>query len=231
MTSRLPKAIPLFLPAPCIPALAKRQGRPGAAASGHAAARTAWRAAAGLQTANAPQPFHPSTPGLFASHLTMLALRLSAPAGQAVRASSARASCVARTGGFAAPARSLTAQPASRRARLASTVVAASAAASAAVGNATAELSDAFTRLAGVKPYLVSSQQPVELTGLWGADERAVVFFARHMVRVEGSSGWMGSGLGEHHRRVLHTGRAAPPCPPPPTGLTVLLGAGQMSRA
>lgn len=48
-------------------------------------------------------------------------------------------------------------------------------------GNATAELADAFQRLQGITVQRVSDQQSVEITSLWGADERAVLAFGRHM--------------------------------------------------
>lgn len=146
----------------------------------------------------------------------MLGLRLSGclPTGQAARASARACSRWPALCGFVAPARSsLAAQPATHRARLATAASASAGAAAPAAGNATDSLADAYTRLAGVKPYLVSTQQPVELTGLWGADERAVVFFARHMVR----RCWC--GLGEESWSGDEQGGAvrAPSAPPPRT--------------
>lgn len=94
--------------------------------------------------------------------------------------------------------------PATRRVHSAPLVTAAaggsggSVTAAPAAGNATESLADAFTRLEGVKPVLVSTQQPVELVSLWGADERAVVFFARHFVSA-GRLGWDGCNLPEGH--------------------------------
>ena len=115
----------------------------------------------------------------------MLGLRLSAALASAPAArAAARASRVPSPRCFVAVARSAVPKPAERRAlATAASAGSSGAAAAPAAGNATESLADAYTRLAGVKPYLVSTQQPVELTGLWGADERAVVFFARHMVR------------------------------------------------
>ena len=119
----------------------------------------------------------------------MLGLRLSAAlaAGQAAK-------CVPRPS-RAASASLHPSATANRRLNTAAPVKAAaggSAAAPAAAGNATESLADAHARLAGVQPYLVSTQQPVELVSLWGDDERAVVFFARHFV----SAGGLGPGLG-----------------------------------
>ena len=47
-------------------------------------------------------------------------------------------------------------------------------------GNAFAELADAHSRLAGTSAVLVSSGQPVDVTGLWG-EGRVALWFGRHM--------------------------------------------------
>ena len=72
--------------------------------------------------------------------------------------------------------------------RCSGTVVAAAAGGAAAVapGNATEQLADAWERLRGTQVFLVSTQQPVDITSLWGEGERAVVAFGRHMGCAEG---------------------------------------------
>lgn len=73
------------------------------------------------------------------------------------------------------------ARPAAARRALMVKAAATPGGATAPAGNAADSLADAFQRLAGVRVYQVSSGQELELTSLWGADERAVVACARHM--------------------------------------------------
>ncbi|PRW56839.1 seleno U [Chlorella sorokiniana] len=67
------------------------------------------------------------------------------------------------------------------RASLVPAAVGGSGSGAAPAGNATPGLADAFDRLRGITVHRVSDKQEVEITSLWGADERAVLAFGRHM--------------------------------------------------
>lgn len=57
----------------------------------------------------------------------------------------------------------------------------ASAAASPCPPPAGVDLGAAYEQLRGQQAYLVSTQEAVEVTSLWGQQERAVLVFGRHM--------------------------------------------------
>ena len=125
---------------------------------------------------------------------TMLRLAVSAAVAQGLRAVAPRALASA-SRASARPHLFRPVRPAAaRQARQAATAASGGATAALAPGNATAELADAYNLLQGCQMYRVSTPEaPVDITTLWSEGERAVVMFARHMVRRGASVGAVGA--------------------------------------